>query len=74
MRLLSAVLVLFGGLSFPHAASAGETVTYTYDAKGRLARVARSGSANNGVVTQYVYDKAGNRKRVVTTGSPNAPQ
>ncbi|WP_413414235.1 hypothetical protein [Sphingomonas sp. Sphisp140] len=49
-------------------------MTYTYDAKGRVVRVARSGSANNGVVTQYTYDKAGNRKRVVTTGSANAPQ
>lgn len=74
MRLLSAILVLAGGLSFAHRASAGETVTYTYDAKGRVVRVARSGGANNGVVTQYTYDKAGNRKRVVTTGSANAPQ
>lgn len=74
MRLLSAVLVLVGGLSLAHQACAGEAVTYTYDAKGRILRVARSGSTNNGVVTQYAYDKAGNRKRVVTTGSPNAPQ
>jgi YD repeat-containing protein len=48
-----------------------ETVTYTYDAKGRLTKVARSGSINNNVQTQYSYDKANNRKTVVTTGSGN---
>lgn len=43
------------------AAQAAETITYTYDARGRLVQVAHSGSVNNGVTTSYVYDKANNR-------------
>lgn len=43
------------------AAEAAETITYTYDARGRLVQVAHSGSVNNGVTTSYVYDKANNR-------------
>lgn len=55
-------------------APAAETIAYTYDAKGRLVRVVRSGSVNNGVTTAYQYDRADNRKRVTVTGSPNPPQ
>jgi hypothetical protein len=50
---------------------AAETITYTYDARGRLVTVARSGTANNGVTAQYAYDKADNRTTVSTSGSPN---
>lgn len=53
------------------AAYAAETITYTYDARGRLIRVAHSGTVNNNVVTNYVYDKADNRQTKTTTGSPN---
>lgn len=55
-------------------AVAAETVTYSYDAKGRLVRVVRMGSVNNGVTTAYEHDRADNRKRVTVTGSPNPPQ
>jgi uncharacterized protein involved in exopolysaccharide biosynthesis len=55
------------------AAYAAETITYTYDARGRVKQVARSGSVNNGVTTNYVYDKADNRTNKTTTGSPNPP-
>lgn len=50
-------------------ASASEVVTYVYDAHGRLVKVQRSGTVNNGVTTDYQYDKADNRTRVKTTGS-----
>ena len=53
------------------AALASETVTYTYDAKGRLVKVVRTGTVNNNVQTEYTHDKADNRKRVKVTGSPN---
>ena len=43
------------------AAYAAETITYTYDARGRLVRVSHSGSVNNNVVTNYTIDKADNR-------------
>ena len=65
---LVTLLVLFGGPAF-----AAETVTYTYDARGRLVQVARSGTVNNGVTTAYQHDKADNRTSKTTTGSPNPP-
>jgi YD repeat-containing protein len=49
-----------------------ESVSYGYDARGRLIRVLRVGGVNNNVQTQYTYDKANNRKTLVTTGSGNA--
>ena len=55
------------------AAHASETITYTYDAKGRLVKVERSGSVNNGVKTEYTLDKADNRKNLKVTGSANPP-
>ena len=53
------------------AASATETVTYSYDARGRLIQVARTGTVNNGVTTVYQLDKADNRSSKTTTGSAN---
>lgn len=55
------------------AADAAETITYKYDARGRLVRVERTGTVNNNVNTVYVIDKADNRTSKATTGSPNPP-
>jgi YD repeat-containing protein len=55
------------------AAIASETIVYRYDAHGRLVKVERSGTVNNGVITNYSYDKADNRANKTTTGSPNLP-
>jgi YD repeat-containing protein len=54
-------------------ASASETIDYSYDAKGRLVKVVRSGNINNGVNTNYTYDKADNRTNVTVNGSSNPP-
>ena len=54
-------------------ASASETITYTYDAKGRVVKVERSGAVNNGVKYEYTHDKANNRRNLKVTGSPNPP-
>lgn len=54
-------------------AQAAETITYTYDARGRLVQVQRTGTVNNGVNTTYTVDKADNRTNKTTTGSPNPP-
>lgn len=69
-RLGAALLALLPAFS-PGPAGASETVTYSYDARGRLIQVARSGSVNNGVVTTYAHDKANNRTTKTTTGSAN---
>ncbi len=50
------------------AAQAAETVTYRYDARGRLIRVERTGTVNNGAVTTYAFDKASNRTNKTTSG------
>lgn len=52
------------------AAAASETITYSYDARGRLKQVAHSGSVNNGATTTYGHDKADNRTAKTTTGAP----
>jgi YD repeat-containing protein len=52
-------------------AGAAETVTYTYDAKGRLVKTVRSGSVNNGVTAEFTHDKVDNRTRVKVTGAPS---
>lgn len=54
-------------------AAASETIVYTYDAKGRLIKVERSGTVNNGVKYEYAHDKSNNRRNLKVTGSPNAP-
>lgn len=55
------------------AAGASETITYVYDARGRLKQVVRTGTINNGVTTTYQIDKADNRTNKTTTGSANPP-
>jgi YD repeat-containing protein len=54
------------------SAVASETITYSYDARGRLVKVQRSGSVNNNVTANYSYDKADNRTNV-NVASPNPP-
>ena len=54
-------------------AYAAETITYSYDAKGRLVKVVRTGTVNNNVTVDYEHDKADNRTRVKVTNSPNPP-
>ncbi|HEX8300541.1 hypothetical protein [Sphingomonas sp.] len=53
------------------AAIASETITYTYDAKGRVVKVEHSGSVNDNLTANYTFDKADNRKNLTVTGSPN---
>lgn len=67
MRAFIAILLI---ILLGAAAYAAETITYTYDARGRLVKVAHSGTVNNNVVTNYSYDKADNRTNKTTTGSP----
>lgn len=66
-------VVVAGALLIAMPVLAAETVTFAYDAKGRLIRVVRVGAPSNGVQTDYQHDKADNRARVITTGSSNMP-
>lgn len=50
-------------------ALADETVTYSYDDRGRLVSVNRSGTINDGVSAAYAYDKADNRTNVTVTAN-----
>ena len=49
---------------------AAETITYEYDARGRLKKVIRTGTVNNGVTTTYTIDKADNRLLKTTPQPP----
>ena len=53
------------------SASATETITYSYDALGRLVKVAHSGTVNSGLQTTYTQDAADNRNNVTVTGAPH---
>jgi hypothetical protein len=64
-----ATVFLVFGLCVP--AQASEVLVYKYDARGRLVKVERTGTVNNGATTDYEIDKADNRKRVITTGAPS---
>jgi YD repeat-containing protein len=50
--------------------NAQETINYSYDARGRLVKVERSGTVNNNVSAEYKYDKGDNRTNVNVI-SPN---
>lgn len=63
------VILLVGLMTLSHAANAAETITYTYDAKGRVISVVHTGTVNNGTSTTYSHDKADNRVVVRITGA-----
>jgi YD repeat-containing protein len=68
------LLALFiAALTAGAAATASETITYTYDARGRLVQVKHSGTVNNNVTANYQYDKADNRTNVNVTSPNPAP-
>jgi uncharacterized protein involved in exopolysaccharide biosynthesis len=70
-RRLLALVLSAAVLGAAGAAIATETITYTYDAKGRLVKVVHSGTVNNNVQVEYTHDKADNRTNVKTTGASN---
>jgi hypothetical protein len=70
-KAIRACMVFIGFAGIGIAAWATETITYTYDSRGRLVKVVRTGSVNNNVSAEYKYDKADNRTNVNVV-SPNA--
>lgn len=73
MRVMLLATIATSALVLSSPIFAAETITYTYDVHGRLVKVVRSGTVNNGVTHEYTHDKADNRTRVKVTGSPNPP-
>jgi uncharacterized protein involved in exopolysaccharide biosynthesis len=55
------------------AAMASETITYKYDARGRLVQVRHGGTVNDNVTANYSYDKADNRTNVNVVSPNPAP-
>ena len=68
MKRSIATVVLLATL-VSQTARATETITYTYDARGRVMQVVHSGTVTNGVTTVYTHDNADNRTEVKTTGA-----
>jgi hypothetical protein len=66
-------LAVAGYAVFPVNAYAAETVTYTYDALGRLIGSQVSSGPANGVTTAIQYDAADNRSNYTVTGASNSP-
>jgi YD repeat-containing protein len=64
------VLLTGTALVIAIAAQAAETITYTYDARGRVIEVKRTGTVNNNVTRNYTIDKADNRTNKTTTVPP----
>ena len=70
MRAAAGVLAAAcASLAIAEPAFAAETVTYTYDARGRLVEVNHTTGLHAGVKTEYTWDENGNMKRRKTTGS-----
>lgn len=71
MRCIS---LLLGATALTAAAHATETITYSYDARGRLTQASHSGSVNNGVAISYTIDQADNRTAKAVTGVVEVPK
>lgn len=67
MRIITSLAVLAAASCGAMPAQAAQTITYSYDAKGRLVKVVRSGGANPARTTDYVHDKADNRTSKTTS-------
>jgi hypothetical protein len=68
-RRLRSLLLGASALLAVAPAVAQETVTYTYDLKGRLTGVSHAGGPAAGASASYTYDNADNRSNVTVTGA-----
>lgn len=71
MRVVTAsALIAFCTVVGASPVHAAETITYTYDAQGRLTNAAHSGTVNNGMRQAYSHDYSDNRINVTVTTTP----
>lgn len=73
MRFRHSMTCILGALLVASPLMASETVTYRYDAKGRLVKVTHSGTVNNGRVETVCHDRADNRTKVKSHGTGDVP-
>jgi YD repeat-containing protein len=65
-------VVMLGALTW-RSAEAGQTVSYAYDALGRLTQVNVLAGAGSGITQSYQYDAAGNRLQQTVTAPGQTP-
>lgn len=70
MRTRDKITFVLSALAVVATAVAAETITYSYDPRGRLIKIVYNGSVNNNVAINYVYDKADNPTNKTVTGAP----
>lgn len=58
------IVFAVAALAVAAAAAARETITYSYDSRGRLVKIVRTGTVNNNVQAEYKHDRADNRANV----------
>jgi len=73
MKQIKTFVLCAVGIVISNCAIASETSSFAYDSRGRLIRVVKTGTVNNGQQTEYQFDKADNRVRVVVTGASVIP-
>lgn len=73
MKRAARLLLATSSFALAGAALGNETVTYSYDALGRLTATTSAGTVNNGVATGIAYDPAGNRSTYTVSGAGTAP-
>ena len=66
---LTVLRCLLGAAFAAVPAFSAETITYTYDALGRLTASVSSGAVNNGLSNSIIYDPAGNRTSYGVSGA-----
>ncbi len=66
---LKVIAIMLGSALLAGHANAAETVTYQYDALGRLVATTGSGANLGTPVTTIQYDAAGNRINYTTVGA-----
>lgn len=71
MRIGRIAVMSLVALTLARSAVAAETITYVYDARGRLVQVVRSGGPVSGTQVVYTHDATSNRTRVQVTGAPH---
>jgi hypothetical protein len=69
MRSIDKAALGLAAWALPAAASASDTVNYTYDALGRLTDIAVTGGLNDGSAAATRYDPAGNRTSYGVSGT-----